>query len=74
MTVDNKIDNEEYISVKEFYEYINKDCPGLIGINKLYDLVKKRSFPSLTIRRRHIILKKQAEEWLKNKCKQPFVK
>lgn len=39
--MDNKIDNEEYVSVKEFYEYINKDCPGLIGINKLYDLVKK---------------------------------
>lgn len=44
------------MGVKEYYEYLNKDCPGLIGINKLYDLVKKRSFPSLQICKRYVIL------------------
>ena len=27
------------MSVKQYYEYLNKDCPGLIGINKIYDIV-----------------------------------
>ena len=32
------------MGVKEYYEYLNKDCPWLIGINKLYDLVKNVHF------------------------------
>ena len=60
------------MSVKQYYEYLNKDCPGLIGINKLYDLVKKRSFPSLQIGKRYVIIVEEADEWFKHKTKNPF--
>ena len=62
------------MGVKEYYEYLNKDCPGLIGINKLYDLVKKRSFPSLQIGKRYVIIVEEADDWFKHKTKNPFNK
>ena len=40
----------------------------------LYDLVKKRSFPSLQIGKRYVIIVEEADEWFKHKTKNPFNK
>ena len=60
---------QKYISVKDFYEILNKDHPGLIGINKLYKLVKLKSFPSCHLGGRYVILYPEATYWLLEQTK-----
>ena len=54
---------QKYISVKDFYEIINKDHPGLIGINKLYKLIKRKDFPSCHLAGRYVIIYPDALNW-----------
>ena len=54
---------QKYISVKDFYEIINKDHQGLIGINKLYKLVKRKDFPSCHLAGRYVIIYPDAVNW-----------
>ena len=39
----------KYITVKQLYEKLNAQHPGIIGINSIYDLVKRKDFPSVRI-------------------------
>ena len=60
---------QKYISIKDFYEIINKDHKGLIGINKLYKLAKRKDFPSCHLGGRYVILYPQASEWILDQIK-----
>ena len=60
---------QKYISVKDFYEIMNKDHKGLIGINKLYKLAKRKDFPSCHLGGRYVILYPQASEWILDQIK-----
>ena len=60
---------QKYISVKDFYEILNKDHPGLIGINKLYKLIKLKNFPSCHLGGRYVILYPEATHWLLEQTK-----
>ena len=52
-----------YITVKQLYEKLNKEHQGLIGINAVYDLVKRKDFPSVRIGNKFLVIEK------KNKAK-----
>ena len=52
-----------YITVKQLYEKLNKQRPGLIGINSVYNMVKRKDFPSVRIGNKFLIIEK------KNKAK-----
>lgn len=60
---------QKYISVKDFYEIMNKDHPGLIGINKIYKLVKHKDFPSCHLGGRYVILYPEAANWFSTHIK-----
>ena len=60
---------QKYISVKDLYEIINKDHKGLIGINKLYKLVKRKDFPSCHLAGRYVIMYPQVVEWFESHTK-----
>ena len=64
--------NEDYISVKEFYNIINKECKGLCGINKIYDLCKKKQFPAFKMGGKYIIHKQAALEWFKKQTEKYY--
>ena len=55
------------MSVKQYYEYLNKDCPGLIGINAVYDLVKRKDFPSVKNGRKFLIIEDKVDAWFEKK-------
>ena len=52
-----------YITVKQLYEKLNKQRPGLIGINSVYNIVKRKDFPSVRIGNKFLVIAK------KNKAK-----
>ena len=52
-----------YITVKRLYEKLNKQRPGLIGINSVYNIVKRKDFPSVRIGNKFLVIEK------KNKAK-----
>ena len=52
-----------YITVKQLYEKLNKQRPGLIGINSVYNIVKRKDFPSVRIGNKFLVVEK------KNKAK-----
>lgn len=52
-----------YITVKQLYEKLNKQRPGLIGINSVYNIVKRKDFPSVRIGNKFLVIEK------KNKAK-----
>ena len=52
-----------YITVKQLYEKLNKQSPGLIGINSVYNIVKRKDFPSVRIGNKFLVIEK------KNKAK-----
>ena len=45
-----------YITVKQLYEKLNTQHPGLIGINAVYELVKRKDFPSVRIGNKFLII------------------
>ena len=52
-----------YITVKQLYEKLNKQRPWLIGINSVYNIVKRKDFPSVRIGNKFLVIEK------KNKAK-----
>lgn len=52
-----------YITVKQLYEKLNKQRPGLICINSVYNIVKRKDFPSVRIGNKFLVIEK------KNKAK-----
>ena len=53
-----------YITVKQLYKKLNKEYQGLIGINAVYDLVKRKDFPSIRIGNNFFIIEDKVDAWL----------
>ena len=45
-----------YITVKQLHEKLNSAQPGLIGINAVYELVKRKDFQSVRIGNKFLII------------------
>lgn len=56
-----------YITVKQLYEKLNKEHQGLIGINVVYDLVKRKDFPSIRIGNKFLIIEDKVDAWFEKK-------
>lgn len=56
-----------YITVKQLYEKLNAQHPGIIGINAVYDLVKRKDFPSVRIGNKFIIIEDKVDDWFNKK-------
>ena len=56
-----------YITVKQLYEKLNAEHQGLIGINTVYDLVKRKDFPSVRIDNRFLIIEDKVDAWFEKK-------
>lgn len=56
-----------YITVKQLYEKLNKQHPGLIGINSLYNIVKRKDFPSVRIGNKFLIIEDKVDAWFEKK-------
>ena len=57
------------ISPKQCYQLMNAKLDRPIGINTIYQLVKKRNFPSVKIGGRYFVIEDQIDEWLMNQTK-----
>ena len=56
-----------YITVKQLYEKLNAEHQGLIGINAVYDLVKRKVFPSVRIGNKFFIIEDKVDAWFEKK-------
>ncbi|MBR6525600.1 MAG: helix-turn-helix domain-containing protein [Clostridia bacterium] len=56
--------NVTLISPHQFYEEINRTLNTPIGIHKVYDLVKRKDFPSVRIGRKFYIIQEEIKNWL----------
>ena len=56
-----------YITVKQLYKKLNKEHQGLIGINTVYDLVKRKDFPSIRIGNNFFIIEDKVNAWFEKK-------
>ena len=56
-----------YITVKQLYEKLNTQHPGLIGINAVYELVKRKDFPSVRIGNKFLIIEDKVDAWFEKK-------
>ena len=59
------------ITPKELYEYINKDNREIIGLKKIYMLIKRKDFPALKIGGKYFIIEQKVDEWM-NKQAEKF--
>ncbi len=57
----------KYITVKQLYEKLNAQHPGIIGINSVYDLVKRKDFPSVRIGNKFLIIEDKVDVWFEKK-------
>lgn len=57
----------KYITVKQLYEKLNAQHPGIIGINSVYDLVKRKDFPSVRIGNKFLIIEDKVDAWFEKK-------
>ena len=57
----------KYITVKQQYEKLNAQHPGIIGINSVYDLVKRKDFPSVRIGNKFLIIEDKVDAWFEKK-------
>lgn len=57
----------KYITVKQLYEKLNAQHPGIIGINSVYDLVKRKDFPSVRIGNKFLIIENKVDAWFEKK-------
>jgi len=57
----------KYITVKQLYERLNAEHPGLIGINAVYALVKRKDFPSIKNGRKFLIIEDKVDAWFEKK-------
>lgn len=58
----------KYITVKQLYEKLNAQHPGIIGINSVYDLVKRKDFPSVRIGNKFLIIEDKVDAWFEKKA------
>lgn len=56
-----------YITVKQLYEKLNRQHPGLIGINSVYGIVKRKDFPSVRIGNKFLIIEDKVDAWFEKK-------
>ena len=56
-----------YITVKQLHEKLNSAQPGLIGINAVYELVKRKDFPSVRIGNKFLIIEDKVDDWFEKK-------
>lgn len=56
-----------YITVKQLYKKLNKEHQRLIGINAVYDLVKRKDFPSIRIGNNFFIIEDKVDAWFEKK-------
>ena len=57
----------KYITVKQLYEQLNAQHPGIIGINSVYDLVKRKDFPSVRIGNKFLVIEDKVDAWFEKK-------
>ena len=57
----------KYITVKQLYEKLNAQHPGIIGINSVYDLVKRKDFPSIRIGNKFLVIEDKVDAWFEKK-------
>ena len=57
----------KYITVKQLHEKLNEEHPGLIGINAVYELVKRKDFPSVRIGNKFLIIEDKVDAWFEKK-------
>lgn len=57
----------KYITVKQLYEKLNAQHPGIIGINSVYNLVKRKDFPSVRIGNKFLIIEDKVDAWFEKK-------
>lgn len=57
----------KYITVKQLYEKLNAQHPGIIGINSVYDLAKRKDFPSVRIGNKFLIIEDKVDAWFEKK-------
>ena len=57
----------KYITVKQLYKRLNSECPGIIGINAVYELVKKKDFPSIRVGNKFLIIEDKVDAWFEKK-------
>lgn len=58
----------KYITVKQLYEKLNAQHPGIIGINSVYDIVKRKDFPSVRIGNKFLIIEDKVDAWFEKKA------
>ena len=57
----------KYITVKQLHQKLNSEHPGLIGINAVYELVKRKDFPSVRCGRKFLIIEDKVDAWFEKK-------
>ncbi len=57
----------KYITVKQLYEKLNEQHHGIIGINAVYNLVKRKDFPSVRIGNKFLIIEDKVDDWFNKK-------
>ena len=57
----------KYITVKQLYEKLNAQHSGIIGINSVYDLVKRKDFPSVRICNKFLVIEDKVDAWFEKK-------
>ena len=58
----------KYITVKQLYEKLNAQHPGIIGNNSVYDIVKRKDFPSVRIGNKFLIIEDKVDAWFEKKA------
>lgn len=57
----------KYITVKQLHKKLNAEHSGLIGINAVYELVKRKDFPSIRCGRKFLIIEDKVDAWFEKK-------
>lgn len=65
------MEDTKLITPKEFYNLVNRNEPGKIGMVRIYELVHRKDFPALKIGGRYYILANKIDEWF-NKQSEKF--
>ena len=58
----------KYITVKKKKKKLNAQHPGIIGINSVYDIVKRKDFPSVRIGNKFLIIEDKVDAWFEKKA------
>lgn len=53
----------DLVTPKAFYDIVNKNGTVIIGLDKIYSLVRLKGFPALKIGGRYYILINKVDEW-----------